>query len=479
MNLGELKAFIGDGPQQSKAERPDQAIQKQLREAGLRQAYNGLTPSVGASTSQISSQTSVGLRVYNQSLNQNLTINEHKAKLPLPTAEEGAKEKQKSLFDFEEVAKNVLHFVGGAIKHAKAKGLDDTALVSMFEQARTGVLKGIDMAKKDLGGMMNDEISTGIVRSKELIDDGIKKLEDQMFGRPEVKKPSENILAVSESVVYAKQGSGDIQISTQDGDEVRISFESAQQFKLNQSLLLSVERPVSQSKPEPSPGPKLDGKSGDESNVRANSIDGPQEEKNVAAESAANEEGKGVLQQTPVTTVEVTQSYSHFEKAGLSFSLRGELDDKELAAIGELVSNANKLADEFFNGDVESAFQQALDLGFDEKELTGFALQLSRNEQAQVIQTYESVSHFKDDQQATDPTKAAKPVAQYLDHMLEVMEQSRLTLQNKDAYENLVNGLINQMGEVHTPDLVHAINRFHAFNQKLIDNLPESFKRDN
>lgn len=477
MNLGELKAFIGDGPQHPKAERPDQAIQKQLREAGLRQAYNGLTPNVAASTSQISSQTSVGLRVYNHSLNQTLAINEHKAKLPLPVSKEEAKEKQQSLFDFEEVAKNVLHFVGGAIKHAKAKGVDDAALIGMFEQARSGVLKGIDMAKKDLGGMMNEEIATGITRSKELIDDGIKKLEEQLFGRTEENKLSENQAIISESVFYTKQDSGEILVNTRDGDEVRISFESQQQFQLNRELLVGIAQPV-----DPITSEKDD--------VDVNIADDKKSEDTDTADKVSSDSqdapANNTVQQKPVSPSETSvskvameQSYSHFEKMGLAFSIRGELDDGELAAISDLVSNANELADEFFNGDVESAFQQALNLGFDEKELTGFALQLSRNEQVQVIQTYESVSHFKDDQQASDPSKAAKPVAQYLDHMLEVMEQSRLTLQDRGSYENLVNGLINKMGEVHTPDLVHAINRFHAFNKKLIDNLPESYKRDN
>jgi hypothetical protein len=477
MNLGELKAFIGDGPQNPKAERPDQAIQKQLREAGLRQAYNGLTPHVAESTSQISSQTSVGLRVYNQSLNQTLAINEHKAKLPLPVAKEGTKEKQQSLFDFEEVAKNVLHFVGGAIKHAKAKGMDDSALIGMFEQARSGVLKGIDMAKKDLGGMMNEEISAGITRSKELIDDGIKKLEDQLFGRTEENKLSENQAIISESVSYAKQDSGDIQITTKDGDEVRISFESRQQFQLNRELIVGIAQPV-----DPITSEKDDVGANISDDKESVESDSPATENAEPQNTVVNnsvEPQPAVAGDAPTSKLVLEQSYSHFEKAGLSFSLKGELDDGELAAISDLVSNANELADEFFNGDVESAFQQALNLGFDEKELTGFALQLSRNEQVQVIQTYESVSHFKDDQQATDPSKAAKPVAQYLDHMLEVMEQSRLTLQDSGSYENLVNGLINKMGEVHTPDLVHAINRFHAFNKKLIDNLPESYKGDN
>jgi len=175
--------------------------------------------------------------------------------------------------------------------------------------------------------------------------------------------------------------------------------------------------------------------------------------------------------------VSVTQSYQHFESSAFSFSVTGELDEAEVAAIGKLVTDANNLADEFFNGDVESAFNQALEFGFDEKELTGFALQLTRVEQSQSIQTYESVSHFSEDDPRGDPVKVVKPVAHYLDKMLAVIEQSRQGLESAEEYDNLINGLINQMGEVHTPDLISALQRFHSFNQRLIDGLPLNFNK--
>ena len=88
---------------------------------------------------------------------QQTSINQQQANLPAPTQNDEA-EPKKGLFDFEEVARNVLNFVGGAIKNAQGKGADDEALLSLFEQATSGVLKGIDLAKKDLAGISNEEI---------------------------------------------------------------------------------------------------------------------------------------------------------------------------------------------------------------------------------------------------------------------------------------------------------------------------------
>jgi hypothetical protein len=43
---------------------------------------------------------------------------------------------------------------------------------------------------------------------------------------------------------------------------------------------------------------------------------------------------------------------------------------------------------EFFNGDIETTFKQALELGFDEQELSSFALQLTKIENTEVIKAY-------------------------------------------------------------------------------------------
>jgi hypothetical protein len=196
----------------------------------------------------------------------------------------------------------------------------------------------------------------------------------------------------------------------------------------------------------------------------------------VAEADKAKPVAENNAEDKPANTVK--QNSVYLESSSLSFSVTGELDEDELKAIGKLVADANDLADEFFNGDIETAYKQALKLGFDDQELTSFALQLTKVENTQVIKAYETVSHYDQDNANNEPAKAAKPVAHYLDKMLGVVEESRLKLQDGNEYENLINELINRMGEVHTPDLIHAINRFHSFNQKLLDNLPLTFKAE-
>ena len=427
MNFGEIKAFHSEAPQSTK---PSAALNKQLQAEGLRQAAEFQAQqqkSVGsASVSLNSSQTTVGLKIYNGSMQQNVVVDEKRN--PSPTQVNA--NKTASMFDFEKVAENVMRFVGGVIKGAAKGGADEESLQSLFEQARYGVDKGIRMAERDIGGLMNDDIRDGIDNSRSLLERQINDLEGQIF-RPE---------SVSESVSASslQQNDGSIVIRTRDGDEVSLSFLNAEQS--SSSVRIQTEYvPYQPSQPY------ADGEPAEQQN--------PQGTQSFSASLRTQ-----------------TLQLSEF-----SIQIRGELDEDEMKAISDLLSNASDLADTFYRGDIETAFNQALELGYDKQELVGFALQLNRTEQTQVVQAYEYVQRFNEqDESGREQQKAVKPVAQYLDKMLSVLDQSRQQLQSPDDYNAMINGIVNEMKDVQVPDLVQAINRFYSFNQQLIEALPKS-----
>ncbi|MDU0353209.1 DUF5610 domain-containing protein [Paraglaciecola aquimarina] len=374
----------------------------------------------------------------------------------------------------------MLNFVGGVIKNAQNSGADEEQLNDLFEQATSGVLRGIKLAEKDLAGFMNEEIEKGISESKNLITQGIENLRQKIFN-PEA---AEDITAQQNSSItsntnasYTKLETGELSIRTKDGDQVTIKFEDLEAFELNQLQIRQLATEQQEAEVKPSPKPTTQEStvetevdfSNKAPNAQASIVqDADQPDPTREAVSTENS-------QPPAT--ETSTNAIYYQQQSMSFSVTGELDDDELAAIGQLVSDTNDLASEFFNGDLETAFNQALELGFDEKELTGFALQLTKVENTQVIKAYEAVSHFDETNQGNeDATKAVKPVADYMDKLLNVLEGSRLQLENRESYNNIANEMINRLGDVATPDLISAINRFNEFNQKLIDNLPIGFQ---
>ena len=465
MNISQLKAFLGDKPQHLGNEN---SIQNQLRDAGLEQAITGLISQSSHRVEQFSSITSLGVRIFSNALNNTLEVDKRKPELSASDTEKS----EASLFDFEEIAKNVLKFVGGAIKNAQNKGADLDKLNDMFEQASSGVLKGIKLAEQDLAGFLNEEITSGISQSKTLIEDGIAKLKDDIFNPQalELENPIQSIVN-STRVTYEKQESVELSIRTTEGDTVNITFEDLQQFEFNQKQLQRF------SKETESDNKVVDSETFDSN---PNTLAASETTKPVSDAVKRTDVNVEELEQVKSDIELIKQNTIFYQANTFSFSVNGELDKDELKAIGQLIADTNELAEEFFNGDIETAFNQALELGFDEQELSSFALQLTKVENTAVIKAYETVSRFDSDSVDSDPAKAVKPVADYLEKLLKVLDGARLHLEDTNSYENVVNKLINKLGDdVATPDLISAINRFNKFNQKLVNNLPIGYQPQN
>lgn len=76
------------------------------------------------------------------------------------------------------------------------------------------------------------------------------------------------------------------------------------------------------------------------------------------------------------------------QDASFRFEVDGELDEGELEAINNLLRDVADLSDSFFSGGVQEAFDKALSLGFDAREIKGFALNLSMSSVERVTQAY-------------------------------------------------------------------------------------------
>ena len=427
MNVGQIKAFMGDQKADQKtAVHPNEALKKQLQQDGLQQAAE-LAKQQASTVSVNSTQTSIGLRVVSGSLSQTLEIDGQK---PKELADKKEEEKNNSLFDFEKVAKNVMRFVGGVIRGAADGGASDEKLNGLFSQAREGVSRGFAMAEKDLAGFMNEELENGISKSRELIDTGIDDLETDIFNRQGVENGNVARVSTLAAASVSNEQSGQLSIRTRDGDEVTFSFESLQSFQASQQTSFQTQ-------------------------------------------SISDGSGDGAT--TTSVSAQQTTAFEYYERSGISFSLKGELDEAEMKSIADLVGQVQDLADTFYKGDVDKAFEEALSLGFDDKELVGYALQLNRSTQTDVLKAYENIQHYNEDKdQRSQYGNVVSPVSQYLEKMMNTFENAETTLASNEDYNALIAGLISNMEDVQVPDLISAINRFHTFNQTLLDGLPQA-----
>ena len=296
-------------------------------------------------------------------------------------------------FDFEEVAKNVMDFVGKAISGARDAGASDDKLAEMFAQAREGVDMGFEQARQELGDMdmLTDDVKEGMDRSYGLIQEGIDGLEADIFNKP-TASAIPNVIARELGLQESEQGS--ISIKTRDGDDINISFGSTTTLAQSQS-------------------------------------------------STDN----GYSSET---------SYSRSQS--FSIEVNGDLDDDELKAINSLVEDISGLADEFFNGDVQKAFEQASELGFDAGQIAQFSLDFKEVKQVAVREHYA-------------PGQTASPIATlapYVKDLNDVMESGE-SLFAKDNLKQLMQDIAQQQVDALDDMLNKSAIDFTNFNQKLID----------
>jgi len=347
------------------------------------------------------------------------------------TPERPEQAKNDHVFDFKEVAKNVLDFVSSTLKGAKANGASDEKMAELFQQARSGIEQGFSDAQEELGELnkLDNETSEGIAKSRDLIDQGINQLEQKLLPQnstvsetattnnvsvlpthaPSTSSSTSNVqtaLDYSSSASSSLSNTSDLSITTADGDIVTISF--SDYLENNSSQQFSY----------------------------ANSGDN--------------------------TQFGFTNSQSSYRETNFSFSVQGNLDDGEKKAIGDLIKNISKIEKSFFNGNLDKAFKQAQKLGYDSTELTGFSLDLQQTQTSSISQAYSEVSQFNDNPRAEEIAHHIQPVIDFANQFQQANTQAERLFGNKDnQMKNLLDSVFNaEFGQ--QKDMLDRLNSFIA-----------------
>ncbi|MBE0369778.1 DUF5610 domain-containing protein [Pseudoalteromonas aurantia] len=248
-------------------------------------------------------------------------------------------EKEKPLFDFESIVKNVLDFVKGAVNKAKADGKDDDELRNMLGEARKGVLMGIDEATDELkeSSIFNDEIGEGIAKSKEGIFNGLDEFEKSLF------EPQPDKMSVSAAQYASLANQADYTFTTAEGDEVQITFSDA--YSQSQGASYAKE---------------------------------------------GNREGFAYAEKNR-------------QEVSFSISVNGDLNEDEQKAINEMMKDIRDVSDSFFGGDYDEAFDKAKELNIGSDQIANFTMDLRQTKTTAAISQYQQSNPLKDLEKALQP----------------------------------------------------------------------------
>lgn len=97
-----------------------------------------------------------------------------------------------------------------------------------------------------------------------------------------------------------------------------------------------------------------------------------------------------------------------------AFSVEGDLNENELKAVFDVFEQVDNLANEFFNGNIEKAFEKAQELKIDYGQLKTFSLDLQKTESRST--SYQQAAAYKGVQQSpAEGTKAEQEGGQIAD----------------------------------------------------------------
>ncbi len=143
-----------------------------------------------------------------------------------------------------------------------------------------------------------------------------------------------------------------------------------------------------------------------------------------------------------------------------NLSVEGEIDDGERQAITDFLDDLDQLANEFFSGDLDVAFENAAQLQLDESELASFALNLSQVQTVQVQQVYSGG-------ESTPIQTAMGALSNYLNTLKESMLpiQADFAPEAQKEMSDLVVALRTGLQE---DILVQAQENFYSFNINML-----------
>lgn len=267
-----------------------------------------------------------------------------------------------------QAASNILSFIELQLHRDIEDGATAEELQSRLQAGMEGFIKGYLEASDQLigAGILSDDVKSAIEKTYTDVMSGIDELAERLNIDSPVERPS------------VKQSAG----STTDPKE-----------SIGHEVAGAVKTPLSESLGQ-SPG-RL------KALLDASSVNYKEANNRTFDFTLKTRDGDTVtISASASQSIQASGSGRHlvgFDAASSSefyFDVEGELDEDEVKAITDLLAQVHDVAETFYNGNLERAFEQALEVGYNSDEIAQFALNLTQVVYQQVEETYGNIAQM-------------------------------------------------------------------------------------
>jgi len=298
----------------------------------------------------------------------------------------------------EKVANNILGFIERRLQLDVAEGATQEELQARLEAGLSGFKKGFAEASEKLEALslLSPEIKKDIGQTYDLVLEGIDGLRAKFIQATETEaQPASNQPAEVIKTAEPKKASGKLDVP--DFIPASSSYLGYGNYEYGRAREFSFE---------------LTTKEGDKVTIKATSSEG------LAVEAGRAGRGNNSVSA-------LNASYSSSES--FSLSIEGDLNEDELGAINDLLGRVNDLAGQFFEGDLDVAFEQAMNMGYDAEQIGSFSLNLAQAEIQQVTQAYQTFEPSRSAGKYDNPTMLADqllPLGNFIKDLLASLDRA-------------------------------------------------------
>lgn len=132
-----------------------------------------------------------------------------------------------------------------------------------------------------------------------------------------------------------------------------------------------------------------------------------------------------------------SRSASYASQDNFSLSIEGDLNADELKAINQLLGNVNQLSQDFYNGDLASAFDKAMTMGFDAGHIQQFSLKLSQTTEVSSSIGQKAQRAYQSDLPQSEKGSPINALGQYLKQVSETYQSAQIFGINKETFVEL------------------------------------------
>ncbi len=187
------------------------------------------------------------------------------------------------------------------------------------------------------------------------------------------------------------------------------------------------------------------------------------------AQSASNSQSSVNIQKDGLTANAFQSSSESSSK--FSISVDGNLNEDEQNAVKKLLKQIDSVGQDFFNGNVQDAFNHAQKIGLDSEQLASFSVDLSFDKSVQAVSAYQQTA-LPDQQVEPDKIKQAADFFGQARDLLKTAQSALQPFENPLSAFNTLFDAVTQLGTDQNSGAKPADNSQTL--QKIINPISES-----